>query len=115
MFIPNNRGVLKRFVSNNGYGEPKFAAGVTVSCGVVHLNKKIVKTSIRVDSSASRGASEEFVSVSKILFRSNVIVKPEDQFEIAGFILKASTIENRYSVPGKLDHFEIDFVQWENP
>ena len=114
MFIPNNKGVLKKFTSNNQYGEPQYAAGVIVPCGVVHLNKKITKTSIRVDSSASRGASEEFISVSKVLFKSNVIVKPEDRFELAGFTLKAIGIENRYSVSGNLDHFEVDFVEWEN-
>lgn len=112
MFIANNKGQLQAFSGYNSAAEPQFGPVKTVSCGVVHLNKKVQKSSVRADSSGTRGAADEFVSVTKILFPSSVSIANGYKFRIAGFTLKAMTVEPRYSVHGNLDHYEVDFEQW---
>lgn len=112
MFIANNKGQLQAFSGFNSNAEPQFGPAKTVACGVVHLNKQVQKSTVRADSSGSRGAADEFVSTTKILFPKTVSIATGYRFRIAGFTLKAIAVEPRYSVHGKLDHYEVDFEQW---
>lgn len=109
MFRPNTKALLRRAGGRNVYGEQQVDAGQVVPCAVVHLNKKVQKTPVRADSSASRGNAEEFVSVSKILFPAKVQLAIGDVLEIHGVRLRATAVEPRLDVPGRLDHFEVDF------
>lgn len=112
MMIPNRRAALYRMVGTDVYSERQYAVAQDVLCAVVHLNKKALKTSVRADSSASRGSADEFVSTSKILFSANVIIGVEDKLSISGQMLKVMTVEPRYGVDGRHDHNEVDFEQW---
>lgn len=112
MFIPNNKGQLQAFSGYNSTAEPQFAPAKSVLCGVVHLNKIVQKSTVRADSSGSRGSADEFVSISKILFPASVSIATGYKFRIAGLTLKATTVEPRYSVYGVIDHYEVDFEQW---
>jgi DNA-binding transcriptional regulator/RsmH inhibitor MraZ len=80
-----------------------------VPCAIVHSTRANLKTPVRADSSASRGAAEEKVAVSKILFPKTVAIDTNDKFEIDGKILRVTGIEERKNVLGQLDHFEVDF------
>lgn len=112
MFIPNNTGFLTPLERRDMYGDVRLGTPVQVPCGVVHLNKKVQPTTVRSDSSGSRGAAEEFVSVSKILFPANLQIATGMKFEIAGFALRVTLVEPRYAVAGRLDHYEVDLEQW---
>lgn len=109
MFLPNNKGFLSRKNGTNAYGETSWSDPVEVECGVVHLNKKMDKTTVRTDSSATRGHAEEFLSDSKILFPAYVQIGLDDRFEIHGIVMVATSVEKRYAVTGDLDHYEVDF------
>jgi hypothetical protein len=110
MFLPNNRGQLFRRMGNNLHGETQFASPQTVDCGVVRLMPKVETTSVRVDSSASRGMAEETTAKAKILFPAYVRIGQDDRFDIAGISLRCITVEPRYAIAGHLDHYECDFV-----
>lgn len=112
MFIPNNTGLLARNLGFNRYGEPSFGEAKTVECGVVHLGRVDQKTSVRTDSSATRGNADETLFNAKILFPSYVVVSAGDRFVINGQKLRVTAIEPRYSVYGSLDHYEVDFDRW---
>jgi hypothetical protein len=107
--IPNTFGMLSRRGAKNIYGEFAFQAPKRVPCAIVHSTSANLKTPVRADSSASRGAAEEKVAVTKILFPANVAIATNDKFEIDGKILRVTGIEDRKNVLGKLDHFEVDF------
>jgi hypothetical protein len=109
MFVPNTFGMLSRRSIKNAYGEYSFAAPVRVPCAIVHSTRKNLKTPVRADSSASRGAAEEKIAVSKLLFPKTVAIDTNDKFEIDGKVLRVIGIEERKNVLGQLDHFEIDF------
>ncbi|MBO6507505.1 MAG: hypothetical protein JJ979_03300 [Roseibium sp.] len=112
MFVPNNKGELSSQEGHNVYGEPAFDPPVTVQCGVVRLNHTSQKTSVRTDSSASRGAAEESVASSKILFPADLSPVIGDKFEISGISLRIFKIEPRYSITGVLDHWECELEAW---
>lgn len=112
MFLPNNSGLLAKRAGMNVYGEPSFAKATKTPCGVVRLNTTSQKTSVRADSSASRGAADELVSDAKILFPATALIDFGDRFEISGMVLRVIKVEPRYAVPGHLDHYEVDFEHW---
>lgn len=109
MFRPNQYGMLSRRLGANIYGERTWSAPVRVPCGIVDNAKSVVKTPVRSDSSASRGAAEEQVAVVKILFPAKVLIAQDDKFEINDLKLRASAVQLRFSVTGALDHREVDF------
>jgi hypothetical protein len=109
MFIPNTKGQLTRKLGRNIYGEPTYYPPITVPCGIVDNLEQLAKTPVRADSSASRGAAEETTATVKILFPANVVIDKDDTFAIAGLSLRATAVQQRFSVFGDLDHKEVDF------
>ncbi len=68
-------------------------------------------TSVRSDSSASRGNAQELVMTNaKILFPAHVRIAIGDRFEIQSYDLGLVGREPRISVAGELDHLECLFA-----
>lgn len=110
--IPNTSGQLSHKTGHDGYGQAAYSAPLTVPCAVVTMTQKTKKTPIRADSSASRGAAEERLSIAKILFPTNVTIGQEDRFDILGASLRVIAVQPRNDVLGVLDHYEVDFEAW---
>jgi hypothetical protein len=115
VFIPNTQGKLSVLKGFNLFGEPDFDRGETVPCAVVKLIGIADKTSVRTDSSASRGNAEETLTEARILFPANVEVSSGDRFEINGFTLRVQSVHPRYNITGKLDHFDVALEKWITP
>jgi hypothetical protein len=114
MFLPNTYGILFAKTGRNRHGEAVFAEGKPVECGVVRLSRVQQPTSVRADSSASRGNAQEFaMSAAKILFPATVTIAIGDRFKIASYDLVVTAREPRLSISGDLDHFECDFGIYE--
>jgi hypothetical protein len=113
MFRPNTKGWLER---RSGYtidGVPNFTEPKEVPCAIVHLIPTEEKTSVRTDSSASRGAAEEVVgNRMKILFPVSVKPAAGDRFVIYGAAMRLISIEPRIAVNGRLDHYEAQAEMW---
>lgn len=112
MFIPNQTGQLSRQLSRNAYGEPVFLPSQPVACGVVRLVRLDQKTSVRSDSSASRGNANEYVADAVVLFPATVDPRIGDRFEFQGMTLRITTRHPRIAVSGKLDHYECGLEVW---
>lgn len=112
MFIPNRYAKLSRQGPKNFDNERPYKPAITVACAVVHLNKKSVPTSVRADSSASRGNARELTLYSKLLFPTAIVLEVNDKVEVDGYVLKCIHIEPRYAVSGQLDHYECDFERY---
>lgn len=112
MFIPNITGLISSPLPTNVYGESSYGPARVIACAVVHLTKSQQKTSVRTDSTASRGEARENISVTKILFPSTETVAINDRLEINGQILRIIGVETRYHVLGNIDHYEADADIW---
>jgi hypothetical protein len=81
-------------------------------CAIVTLITRQQITSVRADSSGSRGAADEQVATSRFLFTKNTAVDLDDLIEVAGIKLRVSGKFPRHALTGRLDHFEIEAVIW---
>lgn len=108
MFIPNLKVALRSRVSVDLYGRPTFAAPRTIRCGVIRLQEMSQHTSVRTDSSASRGNAMEETVLSRILVPAKVLVNQGDEIDIGDFTLTVSSVWPRYNIAGKLDHWQVD-------
>ena len=110
MFIPNSHCLLyRRGAGKDVYNNYAFAAPISVPCTVVTVDVKVAKTSVRADSSASRGRAEEEIGLTRILFNPNIGIKDYDIVEVDGQVAEAIRIFPRRNVLGVIDHIQVDF------
>lgn len=112
LFKPNQRCQHRKQMGHNAYGEEVLAESSTLKCAVVRISAGGQKSTVRADSSATRGAAEEVVSDAKILFEKGADINLNDQIEIAGILLRVISVEPRWNINGRLDHKEVDFFIW---
>lgn len=113
MYRPNTTGMLSRADAKNEFAERSYSDPVEVACAVVFLKTMIVKTTVRSDSSATRGNAEELTAQAKVLFSPSTDVKMNDKFEKDGVALRVVGVQPRRAVTGKLDHIEVDMEAWQ--
>jgi len=94
------------------YGEDILGAGRREMCAVVKLTLGAEKTSVRADSSASRGAAHEFVADARLLFPSDSKIAVNDRVELGGYRLKVVSIFPRFGLDGEIDHYQVDLAVW---
>lgn len=109
MMIPNTFGLLSPRQTQDIYSQYTYGRPVRVPCAIVEIKASVMKTSVRVDQSASRGNEEEQTVVATILFPKTVKIREDDKFQIANTTMRVMSIEPRFSVAGNLDHFEVSF------
>ncbi len=109
MFIPNQHGTLEKMVGYDVNAEKAYGVPIECPYGVVNMVIGAQKTSVRADSSASRGAADEIATTrSTILVPPYVGVSLNDRFiSREGYKFIVNMIHPRYSVSGVLDHIEV--------
>lgn len=112
MITPSVNCQIQSTKSKNLFGEEALSAKKEAWCCVVKLVSSSERTSVRADSSASRGAGDEIVSSSRLLFLPVVKIEIGDKVTVAGLELLVSSIRHRFSVRGALDHFQVDLTSW---
>jgi hypothetical protein len=108
MFRPNATGQIAK---KSGYD--KFGRKVAedfVDCPYAPVNMKLnsQKTSVRADSSASRGQSDELTSAARILLPIYIRPAIGDLFSADGINYEIISVHPRRSIAGLMDHFECD-------
>ena len=106
MFRPNIVAGLMRAGTRDIHSRISYGAAVRCPCAIVNLDVESLKTSVRADSSASRGSADEIVSKAKILVVTSVAPKIGDKFLIDGLELLISATHTRRRVSGQVDHIE---------
>jgi len=112
MFIPNTTASVRRRTGTNVRAEEVFGAASTIACAVVRLEAKEQKTSVRADSSASRGAADEHVTDAKMLFPKTFRPQKGDRVLVQSIDLRVVSVHPRLNVLGLLDHYETDLMHW---
>lgn len=107
-FRPNQSGVLMRKLAKRDiHGRESFAPGVPVSIAIVHLADKVVETSVRADSSATRGAADMSTLQAKILIGTSVLISRGDVMLVRGRYVEIESIHDRIDVLGRPHHQEL--------
>lgn len=109
MFIPNLVGKIYSLKGYDIYARAEFDLPRVCPFAVVNLEIGAEKTSVRTDSSASRGSADEMTAQrAKILIVSYITCAVNDRFEFEGINYKIVSKFTRRSVDGLIDHFECD-------
>lgn len=79
------------------------------TCAVVKLLESAARTTVRVDSGATRGGAEERHADAVLLFSPKSYIGMGDIVEMSeGQKLKVIQLHRRYSATGSFDHFEVE-------
>jgi len=100
--------------SYDAYGEPLFAAKEAVKFSLVRYDMKAEDSTVRADSSATRGNIKEYKASGRALFPATEKLRIGDILIIDGRVFEAKEVEPRYHVLGHLDHYEVDFMKCED-
>jgi hypothetical protein len=108
MFTPNATAVwLKKAPRRTLTGGEIFEAPRPIAIGIVELADAAAPTTVRADSSASRGAADQRISDAKILIPPAFAISIGDVLKVDGINLEIASVQPRRSVFGKLDHREV--------
>lgn len=113
MITANVACQISRLKSYDLYGKEVLKPVQKTKCAVVKLIFSNLPTSVRADSSASRGFAEEIQSDARLLFNETADIQINDKVEIAGGMLRVITRHIRYNVSGQIDHIQVDLKTWE--
>jgi hypothetical protein len=108
MFIPNTHCHLyRRSATTDRRGEYTFAEPVPTPCSIVDIGLKVDKTSVRADSSGSRGKADEEQGDARLLFPTYITIREGDIVEVDDEGLVIVGIYRRRNVLGQLDHLDV--------
>lgn len=109
MFRPNQIGTLKVVLSRDVHGRPIFSEPKACPFAAISLTVQSIKTSVRADSSASRGAADQTSTKSaSILVAKTVQISNGDHFGFRGLNYLITSKHERFTVGGALDHFQCE-------
>lgn len=115
MFRPNqNCQIQKSSGKTDVYGMPVPGRKVNERLAVIELNLMAVKSSVRADSSASRGNAQEMEVSSKFLLAKNTIADIDDILIYGGNSFRVVSIFPRHDLQGRLDHHEVTCTYWSS-
>lgn len=104
--------VITKSGETDMYGQEVLGVSVRTKCGVVRLDASSIKTSVRADSSASRGNASEVIASARLLFSPKENVEIGDKIDVSGVELKAVGVFPRHTIVGVLDHIQVDAEAW---
>lgn len=107
MFRPNLDAKIRRKIGRDLFGKEAFDEPFPVRCGVVNMSAFVEATSVRADSTASRGAAEELVLQSKILVPVGTPVAAGDLMYLLDLVIEITSRTPRVNTQGEIDHLEL--------
>lgn len=115
MFRPNQDCVIHAASGKTDvYGTPVPGVKFNERCNVIKLNIINAKSSVRADTSASRGSARELEADAELLLTKTTIANVDDMVEVCGSKLRIASKLPRYNLQGQLDHFQITCSYWSN-
>lgn len=115
MFVANRTCILRQKLKQyDAYGQATYASPKRVRFALVRFDTKIEDTTVRADSSATRGNMKEFHATGRILVDKRYKPDHGDLVAFDNKVFRIKEVEPRYNVLGKLDHYECDFEKSED-
>lgn len=114
MFSPNRKCRIQLSSGQtNLYGKPIPGVWITEGCSVVRLTITNEKSSVRADSSGSRGNARELQAQVVVLLTAKTKANVDDILELDGYQLRIMGKEPRRDVTGRLDHYQVSAEMWK--
>lgn len=115
MFRPNQDCVILRSSGKTDvFGMPLPGQRVKERCSVIQLNIRNEKSSVRADTSASRGNARELQVDAKFLLTKTTKAEIDDVIEFGSESFRVAQKFPRHDTQGRLDHYEIVCTFWNN-
>lgn len=96
----------------DAHGREVAGPGENVKCAVVKLPISREKSSVRADSSATRGAAHELTGDARLLFPITLDINTGDKVVIAGISLRVVGVHPRFTVVGVHHHNQVELDVW---
>ena len=106
LFSPNQRCVLVKMGNMDIYGQKHVEKRITENCAILKSKKNSTKSSVRADSSASRGNAQEITADYWLILENSTQADIDDLIEFRGLRLKIIGLHPRFSIRGEHDHTE---------
>lgn len=107
-FRPNIAATIQRKLPKRDiHGRESFDIPQPVMIAIVRLGDKVEESSVRADSSASRGSAEQATLQAKLLIGPAVKVSSGDVISVQGRLIEIEGVADRMDLFGKLDHREL--------
>lgn len=108
-FTPNMVATIRRRIGLDVYGMPILGEPKEIQIAVVNARRRQEKTTVRSDSSASRGAADQITTdLGRILVARHEAVEIGDVISFDGDSYMVVSRHLRRTVFGTLDHYECD-------
>jgi len=113
-----NCWISSKIETYDGYGRPQHTmTRRKTKCAIVSLHKNAERTTVRADSSASRGRANEQVFDSRLLLKPNESVQLGDVIEVEikgaeNLQIEVIRIFHRTDIEGRIHHIDIEGETW---
>jgi len=108
---PNADCTVTETIGHDRHGAEQLGNSRKARCAVVKLSALSGPTSVRTDSSASRGSASEKTADARLLFAHGT-VKIDDKIDIHGHSLRVISIDPKVRLGGGIDHDQVDLIVW---
>lgn len=103
---------IYRFGSNNVYGEAQLQFVRKTKVGVIKFEQSNEKSSVRADSSGSRGKAALELFDAVLIVPLEAAVQLDDVLVLQGQKLKVSSVHRRWGLRGRPGHLELGANIW---
>jgi hypothetical protein len=115
MFRPNLSCTIQKASGKvDVYGMPEPGVKYVERCAVVRLKLTSEKSSVRADTSASRGNALEIEADVMFLLTKNTVAKINDMILFEGEKYRIASRFPRVDLQGKMDHYEVTCTYWSD-
>jgi hypothetical protein len=111
LFRPNTDCVIVLPGERDGYGQMQPGSRVKERCFLARVQRRSEKSTVRADSSASRGAAQENLITGQVLLAATTRAVIGAIVEAHNLKLKIVGMGERANLRGQLDHYVAD-VAW---
>ena len=112
MFRANLKCEVSLMTGSDGYGKRTYGDWTTARFAIVKLERSSRKTSVRTDSSGSRGYAQDIEADARFLFHSETVLTPGDRVRFGSVMFTVVSVFPRHRVTGEFDHYQVDLNIW---
>lgn len=108
ILMPNIVATLRRQTGFTAQGRPTWGGETSLKVAIVSLRTLSERSSVRADSSASRGRAEETRADGVVLVPPEIAVHVSDRLHMLGLTYEITSVFPRHGLGGTLGHTQIE-------
>lgn len=108
VLYPNIHATLMRQTGYDQNGRATWNGATSIKVAIVTLRSSIERSSVRADSSASRGRAEEIRADGVVLVPETVTIDTQDRLSMLGKTYEVMSVFPRHGLDGFLGHNQVE-------